>query len=90
MEKELKSCTGVLLRAELTGHVHSRPSANKSGDGRTLLFQPSNDTILRIEKQKSGRIYFHTFKNIATIAEHGTFNSHNLCMYFVPETKLSQ
>ena len=31
MGKELKSCTGVLLRADLTGHRHPSPSAQKGG-----------------------------------------------------------
>ena len=43
MEEEFKSCTGVLLRADLTGHEFSL-SANfcqKMWDGCTLLGQPS-------------------------------------------------
>ena len=31
MEKELKSCTGVLLRADLTWYDHPKPSAKKCG-----------------------------------------------------------
>ena len=41
MEKELKFCMGVLLRADLTGHTHSSHSAKKGGDGYALLGQPS-------------------------------------------------
>ena len=33
MEKELKSCTGVLLTADLTGHGHSSHSAKKARVG---------------------------------------------------------
>ena len=35
VEKELKSGTGVLLRADLTGHGH--PTGRKGLDGHTLL-----------------------------------------------------
>ena len=31
MEQELKSCTGVLLRADLTGHSHPSPFCHKGG-----------------------------------------------------------
>ena len=41
MEKELKSCTGVHLRADLTGHGHQSPFCQKGWDGRALLGQPS-------------------------------------------------
>ena len=42
MEKELKSCTGVLLRADLTGHGHPSPFCQNGGwDGRALLGEPS-------------------------------------------------
>ena len=41
MEKELKSCTGVLLRADLTGHSHSSPFCQNGWDGHALLGQPS-------------------------------------------------
>ena len=38
MEKELKSCTGIFLRADLTGHpTHF---GRKGLDGRALLGQP--------------------------------------------------
>ena len=40
MEKELKSCTGVLLRAVLKGHGQFSQSANfcqKGWDGRTYF-----------------------------------------------------
>ena len=33
MEKELKSCMGVLLRADLTGHGRPSPFAKKGGMG---------------------------------------------------------
>ena len=41
MEKELKSCTGVRLRADLTGHGHPSPFCQNEWDGRALLGQPS-------------------------------------------------
>ena len=44
MEKELNSFTGVLLRADLTGHGQFSQSADfcqKGWDGRALLGQPS-------------------------------------------------
>ena len=37
MEKELKSSTGVLLRADLTGHGHPTHFGRKGLDGRALL-----------------------------------------------------
>ena len=48
MEKELKSCTGVLLRADITGHGHSSPSAKKGGMAGALLGQPSKGHPCRI------------------------------------------
>ena len=42
MEKELKSCTGVLLRADLTRH------GQKGWDGRAQLDQPSKGHRRRI------------------------------------------
>ena len=48
MEKELKSCTGVLLRADLTGHGHSSPFCQNGWDGRALLGQPSKGHPCRI------------------------------------------
>ena len=44
MEKELKFCTVVLLRADLTGHGQFSQSANfcqKGWDGHVLLSQPT-------------------------------------------------
>ena len=41
MEKELKSCMGVLLRTDLTGHGHPTRFGRKGLDGRVLLGQPS-------------------------------------------------
>ena len=38
MEKELKSCTGVLLRAYLTGYGHPSAFCQKRGDDRALGF----------------------------------------------------
>ena len=37
MEKESKSCTGVLLRADLTGHSHPTCFGRKGKDGRAML-----------------------------------------------------
>ena len=37
MEEELKSCTGVLLRADLTGHGHSSHSANYSKKEKYII-----------------------------------------------------
>ena len=48
MEKELKSCMGVLLRADLTGHGHSSPFCQNGWDGRALLGQPSKGHPCRI------------------------------------------
>ena len=48
MEKEWKSCTGVLLRADLTGHGHSSPFCQNGWDGRALLGQPSKGHPCRI------------------------------------------
>ena len=48
MEKELKSCTGVLLRANLTGHVHPSPFCLDRWDGCALLGQPSKGHRCRI------------------------------------------
>ena len=51
MEKVLKSCTGVLLRADLTRHGQFSQSANfcqKGWDGRALLGQPSKDNRWKI------------------------------------------
>ena len=41
MEKESKSCMGVLLRADPTGHGHPRPFCQKGWEGRALIGQPS-------------------------------------------------
>ena len=41
MKKELKSCKGVLLRADLTGHGHRTLFDRKGLDGHALLGQPS-------------------------------------------------
>ena len=48
MEKELISCTGVLLRADLTGHSHPSPFCQNRWDGRALLGQPSKRHPCRI------------------------------------------
>ena len=48
MEKELKSCTGVLLRADLTGYGHPSPFWQNRWDGHTLLGQPSKGHPCRI------------------------------------------
>ena len=48
MEKESKSCTGVLLRAELTGHSHPTCFGRKGFDGRAMLGQPSKGHLRRI------------------------------------------
>ena len=51
MKKELKSCTGVLLRADLAGHSQfSQPAdfCQKGWDGLALLGQPSKDFNWRI------------------------------------------
>jgi hypothetical protein len=50
MEKELKSCMGVLLSADLTGHGHpnSKPICQKGWDGRPLLGQLSKEHPCRI------------------------------------------
>ena len=48
MEKELKSCMGVLLRADITGHGHSSPFCQNGWDGRALLGQPSKGHPCRI------------------------------------------
>ena len=48
MEKELKSCMGVLLRADLTGHGHPTHFGRKGLDGQTLLGLPSKGHPCRI------------------------------------------
>jgi hypothetical protein len=48
MEKELKSCMGVLLRADLTGHGHPSPSAKRVGWPYPVLGQPSKGHPCRI------------------------------------------
>ena len=50
MEKELKSCTGVLLRANLTGHNQFSQSdfCHNGWDGCALLGQPSKGHSCRI------------------------------------------
>ena len=51
MEKQLKSCTGVLLRADLTGHGQFSQSADfcqKGWDGHVLLGQPTKGHPCRI------------------------------------------
>ena len=48
MEKELESCTGVLLMADLTGHDHFSQSVDfcqKGWDDLTPLGQPSKDAL---------------------------------------------
>ena len=48
MEKELKSYTGVLLRADLTGHGHPPHFGRKGLNGHALLGQPSKGHPCRI------------------------------------------
>ena len=48
MYKELKSCTGVLLRANLTRHGHPTCFGRKGLDGRALLGQPLKGHPCRI------------------------------------------
>ena len=43
MEKELRSGMGVLLRADLTGHGHSSPSAQKGGITVPYYVSPQKD-----------------------------------------------
>ena len=43
MKKELKSCKGVLLRADLTGNGHSTKSCQNGWDGRALKRTPMQD-----------------------------------------------
>ena len=45
MGKELKSCTGVLLRADLTGHDHPTHFGRNSLDVHALLGQPSKTPV---------------------------------------------
>ena len=44
MGKELKSCTGVLLRVDLTGHGNPSPSAKKGGMAVPCFVSPQKDT----------------------------------------------
>ena len=46
MEKELKSCTGILLRADLTGHSHPIRFGRKGLDGHALLGQTMRTNLL--------------------------------------------
>ena len=48
MKKELKSCTGVLLKADLTGHSHPTLFGRKGLDGHALLGQPSKGHLCKI------------------------------------------
>ena len=48
MENELKSCIGILLRGDLTGHCQSANFCQKGWDGRALLGQPSKGHPCRI------------------------------------------
>ena len=47
MEKESKFCTGVLLRAEPTGHSHPTHFGRKGLDGHVLLGQPPKRTPMQ-------------------------------------------
>ena len=59
MEKELKSCTGVLLSADLTGHGNPSPFCQKWWDGRALLGQPEISPW--VSPQKDTRAGFQFF-----------------------------
>ena len=59
MEKELKSCTDVLLRADLTGHSRTSLSARK--DGRAMLGQPSKGHPCKI---LISIMFYYTISNI--------------------------
>ena len=48
MEKRLKSCTGILLRADLTGHGHATLFGRLWLIGYALLGQPSKGHLYRI------------------------------------------
>ena len=67
MGKELKSCTGVLLRSDLTGHGHPTRFGRKGLNGHALLGQPSKGHPCRIaphiKKLKTyfALLYFRTF-----------------------------
>ena len=43
MKKELKSCTGIRLKADMIGRGHPSPFGQKGWDGRALLGQPSKE-----------------------------------------------
>ena len=63
MEKEIKSCTGVLLRADLTGHSQFSQSADfcqKGWDGLALLVSPQKDALAGLETYFA-LLYFWTF-----------------------------
>ena len=64
MEKELKSCTGVLLRADLTGHGHLPCFGRRGLNGRALLGQPSKGHLCRILISFS--IMFYYIKKLET------------------------
>ena len=53
MKKELKSCTGIRLKADMIGRGHPSPFGQKGWDGRALLGQPS----------KGRRVGFQFFLN---------------------------
>ena len=60
MEKETKSCTGVLLRADLTGHSHPTFFGRNRLIGRighALLGQPSKGHIISTTYQKIGDLF---------------------------------
>ena len=70
MEKESKSSTGVLLRADLTGHGHPSPFCQNGWDGCTLLGQPSKGHPCRI------LFFFHK------VLQHYQYNIKKLETYF--------
>ena len=58
MGKEFKSCTGVLLRADLIGHGHPTRFGRKGLNGHALLGQPSKGHPCRISTFFSTMFYY--------------------------------
>ena len=86
MEKELKSCTGVPLRADPTGLSHPSPVCQNGWVGRALLGQPSKGhlwRILIIFPQCSATLLAPHFKKLETYFALLYFWTFAQCVRFV-------
>ena len=89
MEKELKSCTGVLLRADLTRHGHPSPFSQKGWDGqpskghrRRILILPKCSTTLYVPHIKKLEtcfaLDFHIMRNKGLLIDFSGSKEKNL------------